>query len=493
MKKFFRHFQHNIFIVFGGTVLAVFALSAIAFTEPSQVPPGGNVPAPLNVSTAAQTKQGSIATNGVLTTPTLCLAGDCRSLWPAPTGDNDWSFNSIGGVTHIYSAVSGNVGVGTNIPAYRFDVTGDIRATGVIYANANNQRYFQGGDDAALYDINIANTMGIYGVQDSTQGHIKLGSNGPIISGVNGNVGIGIAAPSYRLDVQGGQINASGGICINGDCKTNWSSVGTNYWADDATANALFPVTLGRRVGLGITNPAAKLHLQDSQDGFIRMDRTGAANPTTLRMGTDGAFVISNNAVDALKIQNGSLYSSGNVYGWSILSGAMAVGFGELQKLVTDFPGVPVTGVGWYAATGKVGALIPQNQIFGIYGADPLVPQTPTTAHFYVQGDILSRDAGWTAPLRESSSGAGTISGNSLQWRWAGAGTSGKLRLKTDNTQFIIPTCSIGANGFCSDAIEPPADLNASPNFELRCPGNEVMRGLKWDSATGALSLICTR
>ena len=44
----------------------------------------------------------------------------------------------------------------------------------------------------------------------------------------SGVVGIGTPTPgtSYRLDVQGGSINSSGGLCIAGDCKTSWSAVG---------------------------------------------------------------------------------------------------------------------------------------------------------------------------------------------------------------------------------------------------------------------------
>ena len=41
------------------------------------------------------------------------------------------------------------------------------------------------------------------------------------------NVGIGTMNPNYKLDVQGGQVNASGGLCIAGSCKTAWSEVQT--------------------------------------------------------------------------------------------------------------------------------------------------------------------------------------------------------------------------------------------------------------------------
>lgn len=50
---------------------------------------------------------------------------------------------------------------------------------------------------------------------------MKLGVGGAYILG---NVGIGTAYPTYDLDVSG-NINTTG-LCINGDCKTDWSQVG---------------------------------------------------------------------------------------------------------------------------------------------------------------------------------------------------------------------------------------------------------------------------
>jgi hypothetical protein len=97
-----------------------------------------------------------------------------------------------------------NVGIGTTTPSYKLDVSGDIRATGAVYANANGQMYFRGGDDAELWDINVTNTLGVYGQQDSTVGSIKLGSGGGTISGRSGNIGVGIITPnSASLHVNG--------------------------------------------------------------------------------------------------------------------------------------------------------------------------------------------------------------------------------------------------------------------------------------------------
>ncbi len=91
------------------------------------------------------------------------------------------------------------VGVATASPAYKLDVTGDIRSTNKIYANANGASYFRGGDDAELWDVNVANTMGVYGLQDATIATIRLGSGGADISGYSGNIGIGTIYPSYKL------------------------------------------------------------------------------------------------------------------------------------------------------------------------------------------------------------------------------------------------------------------------------------------------------
>jgi hypothetical protein len=93
-------------------------------------------------------------------------------------------------------------------------ITGSLTTTGIIYAKPNGGMYFQGGDDAALYDINISNHIGIYGVQDSTIGSIKLGSGGGIISGKSGRIGVGTTDPTVAFEV-------AGDAYISGNTVTN--------------------------------------------------------------------------------------------------------------------------------------------------------------------------------------------------------------------------------------------------------------------------------
>lgn len=75
----------------------------------------------------------------------------------------------------------------------------------------------------------------------------------------SGNVGVGTSSPAYRLDVQGGSVNASGGFCMAGDCRTSWSQVagGGSEWTTSGT-NIYYT---GGSVGVGTTSPSAKLHV----------------------------------------------------------------------------------------------------------------------------------------------------------------------------------------------------------------------------------------
>ena len=104
----------------------------------------------------------------------------------------------------------------------------------VLAISTNGAKYFQGGDDAALYDVNVANTLGIHGQQDSTVGAIKLGSSGQTIYSNATGVGIGTTTPGTLLHVQGtvsaSSFTATGAISGSGNYRLV-VPVGTNLYA----------------------------------------------------------------------------------------------------------------------------------------------------------------------------------------------------------------------------------------------------------------------
>jgi hypothetical protein len=75
-------------------------------------------------------------------------------------------------------------------------VTGSISASGAFISLANGAMYFRGGDDAELWDINVANTLGVYGQQNQDRAGVKLGSAGPTLFGSGSNLGINMITPT---------------------------------------------------------------------------------------------------------------------------------------------------------------------------------------------------------------------------------------------------------------------------------------------------------
>ncbi len=146
--------------LFCGIVFSIFFVSfmALAWSAPSSAPTGGNVAIPINEGSIAQIKTGPLEVQG------------------------------------LFIAQS-NVGIGTTSPRAKLTIADGGSPMGA--------RFLDIGDDTYLTNIDLANTLGIYGIQDNTRSRLKLGSTGGIISGYNNNIGINKALPAYRLDVNG--------------------------------------------------------------------------------------------------------------------------------------------------------------------------------------------------------------------------------------------------------------------------------------------------
>ncbi|MCB1538761.1 MAG: tail fiber domain-containing protein, partial [Alphaproteobacteria bacterium] len=117
-----------------------------------------------------------------------------------------YTYPDAGSLTESMTILgSGNVGIGTASPVYTLSVAGVIQGQAV----AASGDVLRVGNDSKLVDIDIANTMGVYGVQNSAIGNIKLGSGGGTIYGYSGNIGIGTSTPAQALEVNGSVLAAA--------------------------------------------------------------------------------------------------------------------------------------------------------------------------------------------------------------------------------------------------------------------------------------------
>jgi hypothetical protein len=190
---------------------------------------------------------------------------------------NQWVTNG----NNINNTNTGNVGVGITTPFAKLDVMAAGGSTaGIFRGDISNGNEFSG--QLYLYTSGLANTRVRIAFADSANGAgisqiesarypggggylsfiTRLPGDGNMVERMridnSGNVGIGITNPTYRLDVQGGQINTSGGLCIAGDCKSSWSQVGVSSQWTTSGANILYN---SGNVGIGTTTPTSRLHV----------------------------------------------------------------------------------------------------------------------------------------------------------------------------------------------------------------------------------------
>jgi hypothetical protein len=105
----------------------------------------------------------------------------------------------------LINSQGNNVGIGlTTAPAYKLSVNGTIEAVDFGASGSQNIRV---GDDVFLTDIDIANSLGIYGIANPAISSLKLGSGGPTLNGLNntigGNLGISMSPGNNRVAADG--------------------------------------------------------------------------------------------------------------------------------------------------------------------------------------------------------------------------------------------------------------------------------------------------
>lgn len=202
-------------------------------------------------------------------------------------------------------AAGGNIGIGTATPSYRFDVVSASQYVARFKKTDNTN----GGiliEAAAGFNPNV--TLAVNGTNkwylvnnatssDSLQFWETAGNFPRFTVTQAGTVGIGTGTPSasYKLDVQGGTINTSGGLCIAGDCKTSWAGIGGSQWNNGASSSINYGTG---NVGIGTTTPTQPLEVNgaalintiygsSAASGVLALQSTSSATKGTINIGVD--------------------------------------------------------------------------------------------------------------------------------------------------------------------------------------------------------------
>lgn len=253
-------------------------LRALAFSEPSQAPPAGNVPAPINVSGSTQAKSGALqlpilydydnadyyvdpAANSWLY---RLYSYDIRSDIFYDRNNTAYYVDPAGNPSALFS---GNVGIGTTGPNAKLEVSG-----GELYVfNSSNNPRFVIGDSGSAGDHG--------GIKwDSTNDQIRLwtqtgGDTVTITEG--GNVGIGTVSPGVKLDVAG-YVKGQSGVCIGNDCRASWPG------SSDNQTLSISGQTLSISGGNSVTLPAGGI--TSESDTLQTVTSRGAVTDANLQI-----------------------------------------------------------------------------------------------------------------------------------------------------------------------------------------------------------------
>lgn len=157
--------------------------------------------------------------------------------------------------TLIFTNSAQNVGVGLANPLYPLDVSGTIRTNSNLYALGS----LGIGATSASYKLQITDgSAALFNTSDakywvmnynSTNNYFNIHEDGTprLVITNGGNVGLGTAAPAYKLDVAGairasGNIQSLGDVSV-GDALTIKNGAGVAYNPNSGTNMKIIPFT----------------------------------------------------------------------------------------------------------------------------------------------------------------------------------------------------------------------------------------------------------
>lgn len=259
-------------------------------------------------------------------------------------GNSLWSVNG----NRIYYN-NGNVGIGSTSPSEKLDVSGNIKASGIIKSGNSitidgNSNTIDSDNDTINFTDNFhvvknnaeirltetgGSSLNIRSGTDSsfiytdTNHPIYFGTHGKlsqVVLDTSGNLGIGTTNPGAKLEIGGVFSNnaGSGYSMIFGSNKWGFrvSTVAENedFHIDrnlsGTPATALTIDKDNGNVGIGTSNPTDQLHLEKNEPGITFKDLTISNDPRQSRIMNDAGDLILYTGDSGINSNNFSIYDA---------------------------------------------------------------------------------------------------------------------------------------------------------------------------------------
>ena len=275
------------------------AYGSLSYSEKMRLDSSGNV----GIGTASPASRLHVYTAGTnkltLDSPAandnrldFAKVGTVKWSMYSPASSNDlrmYDHQTVGDV--VTFASGGNVGIGTASPSNKLDVVGVIRATnGSIIANTGatvNAQFILSDNGTNKWQTYYDASAGSYNIYSTTASSVRLSIDS------SGNVGIGTASPSAKLESisttsgVGGwyiaaQLSAANypALRFAATSPNKYSSIGNNgdgslYFMVNGSSSVIGTeaavITSAGNVGIGTASPSANLSVSGSSNTGIRI------------------------------------------------------------------------------------------------------------------------------------------------------------------------------------------------------------------------------